>query len=387
MGTDNYKENLVKFLFCAFYFINVFIFNFSNSQYFVSLPNAEIYIKYIKSFSYFLPACLLLLFYKLNKQIFFDLLLFLAFGISFIISGLDIITFIFFVLARYIPFSKLISSYLGATFLASGVVFITYLFDLYPESYLALYRSGENFYRSPMGYRFPTYFPNILLSVFFCWIYLRKENIRFIELIVILLSSYYVYHLTDTRTVFYFSLLLVFSVSFIKLFNVNLKTIFFGKLLSFFTIYGFFIFGGLSVYLQYIYSPDVEWLNILDKVLSGRLYYGNMGISNYPINLFGHRIEYIPMLDATAENPFFGIDSGFLKFLLDHGVLLFLLVAYGFYTTGKFLVRNNSPYFTLIVIFFTFQMTINPYLTFLDFNPFFYIVSYFSCMYKQNLLK
>lgn len=387
MIPSRYKNSLIVFLFCIFYFINVFIFNFSNSQYFVSLPNADVYIKYIKSVSYFFPLCLLLFFYKIRNDIVFDILISLIFLISFIISKLDIITFIFFLLARYVHFSKIVKTYLCATILAGIGVFVTYLFDLYPESHLSLYRAGESFYRSPMGYRFPTYLPNMLLSIFFCWIYLRQKNIQLIELIIMLLSSYYVYSVTDTRTVFYFTLLLVISVSIIKYLRVDFRSFLLGKIFSLFTIYGFIIFGVLIIYLQYVYSSENDWLNNLDKILSGRLYYGNIGIQSYPINLFGHKIEYIPMLDATNENPFFGIDSGFLKFILDHGLILFMLVSYGFYRVGKALVVSGNTYFSLIVIFFVLQMTINPYLTTIDFNPFFYIISYFSSFYKNNLFR
>lgn len=377
------KNQVFLWLFCIFYIMNVFVTHIINSQYIVSLDNSEFYVKLLKSFSYPLLCILLLFFYKFNKLSFVDIIISLIFFISFFISKYSIIVYVIFLLARNVNFKYIILSYLLATVLGVLFVFFTYLFDLYDDSYLDLMRNGV--YRHILGYRFPTYFPNILLSIYLCWIYVRKSRLSFCEMFIMFLLSYIVFYLTDTRTIYYATVMLISVVVLIKYFKIDYSSKFFiGKIFKYITIFIFPILALLCVLLCYLYNNDIEFINELNKSLSGRIYYGSKAIQEYGFTLFGSKLEYVPMLEVTKDKAFFVIDMGFILFLMNHGLILFILVFYGFMKIGFYIAKKNDPYLGIALIFFISQMVINPYLTVIDFNPFFFLLSYYSKGYMEK---
>lgn len=377
------KKQVFLILFCVFYIINVFITHIINSQYIVMLWHSEEYVKILKSISYPLLCFLLLFFYKFDKSTLSDFFISIFFFVSFFISKYSIIVYVVFLLAKNVRFKYIVSSYFIATILGIIFVFFTYLFDLYNDSYLDLFRDGV--YRNILGYRFPTYLPNIILSIYLCWIYIRKNKVSLFEMIIMLLISYVIFDLTDTRTVYYATILLLCSVCCLKYLNINyFSHIFISKIFRLITIFIFPIMALLCILLCFFYKDDIYFINEINKILSGRIYYGSLAIQEYGITLFGSKLEYVPMLMATKETPFFVIDMGFILFLMNHGLILMLLVSYGFMKIGYRIVRKNDPYLGISIIFFIAQMIINPYLTVLDFNPFFFLLSYYP---KESIEK
>lgn len=374
---------LIAFLF--FYALSIFVIHISNSQYIVSISNYEDSFDFIKSFLYILSFLCLVFFYKVNKYTAIDFVITLFFMISYFYSRITISVFIFFLFVKYLNFSTVIKAFLFAVLCGLLFVFFTYLFDLYSYSFVDMYRADGTF-RSPLGYKYPTYLPNLSLYICLSWFYLRKNKISLIEILIVVVLNYLIYKYTDTRASYYLINLLILIVCFIKLFNIDYRSRIFGFFGAFFTVYTFLILSVITIYLQIIYNPDIHWMDEFNKILSGRLFYGHKAYVDYGISVLGQKINYISVLEVSNNNSLFVVDSGFMKVLLDYGIVLYSIITFGFIWAGKQIVKNNDIYLGAVLVISLVDIAVNPHLVQLDFNPFFFIIAYFG-IFNKNLFK
>ena len=250
---------------------------------------------------------------------------------------------------------------------------------MYEYSDVNFYRensNGETVFRHPLGYVFSTYLPNVFLYVSLSWIVLRNHKFSVFESIFLLFLNYVLYDFTDTRTVFYLVNLLIFALIFIRIFNIDYKTKVLGRILKFLTVYSFLLFSFLSILIQVFYDPSSSWMFALNKALSGRLAYGYYAYDTYGLSILGQHIEYVDLLDVNQYNKLFVVDSGYLKVLLDQGVVLFIFILFGFFRLGKRIVLKNNIYLGLAIIFSLVNIMINPHLLLITFNPFIFLLAY-----------
>ena len=372
------KNRVLTFIFLLFYTTNVFFSNISNSQYFINLDNHEIILSKIKIVLYGI-GFFLIFFYKFNKYSLLDCLLIPIFILSYYYSGIGLTLFFLFIFSKYIKFNLILKCFLISIFCGVVFVYITYLFDMYEYADVNFYRessNGETVFRHPLGYVFSTYLPNVFLYVSLSWIVLRNHKFSVFESIFLLFLNYVLYDFTDTRTVFYLVNLLIFSLIFIRIFNIDYKTKFLGRILKFLTIYSFLLFSLLSILVQVFYDPSSSWMFALNKALSGRLAYGYYAYDTYGLSILGQHIEYVDLLDVNQYNKLFVVDSGYLKVLLDQGVVLFIFILFGFFRLGKRIVLKNNIYLGLAIIFSLVNIMINPHLLLITFNPFIFLLAY-----------
>jgi len=372
-------------LFIFYYTVSIFLTHISNSQYIVSIENYKDYFDDIKVILYISSFILLGAFYKLNKCSLLDFLICIVFLVSYYYSRITISVFIFFLFVKYVDFSLVVKTFLFAVSLGMLFVFSTYALDLYHYSNFEMYRA-DGTYRTPLGYKYPTYLPNISLFLYLGWVFLRKNRITIIEIFVIAVMNYIMYIFTDTRAIYYLVNLLLFGVILLKYFKLTYKSFCIGHLFKLTTVYLFLILALISIYLNVSYNPDISWMNKLNQALSGRLYYGHKGFVDYGISLLGQKIDYVSVIEKSDGDSLFVIDAGYLKVLLDYGIVLFILIAVGFIKVGKRIVSENQTYFGLVMIIALIDISVNPHMVQLDFNPFFFALGYYG-LYKNNLFK
>ncbi|MFU0913103.1 hypothetical protein [Kluyvera intermedia] len=270
-----------------------------------------------------------------------------------------------------------------------GMLFIlfTYAFNLYPETTLDLYRDN-NIYRYSLGYRFPTFLPNFYFHLVLCWFFLRRDNANVVDIIIISIINYYIYILTDTRAVYYLVILTCVIVFLLKYCNINYRTLFLGGLFRFLTKYSFLIFGAIAIYFQYTYNPEINWMANLNSIFSGRLALGHWGFELYDIKLFGNFVEFVSILEASASDKFFYIDSAYVQLLLVYGIVIYFLIMYGYTKIGKEIINNDNKYFGMVLILLFAHSITDPQLMSPEFNPFILCLGYYGlARYKDNVFK
>lgn len=384
MSDKHVSQTVFSYLFCFSYILSIFILNISNSQFIVSIGGYSNDISNVKLVIYIFSLILFLLFYRFNKFTILDFILISLYLVSYYYHRMSIVFLVYFIFIKNVKFEYIVKSYIFAVLLGFTFVFFTYLFDLYPESLVDMYRT-DGTYRNPLGYKFATYLPNMSLYVYLCWFFLRGKQFNIGDMLFIFILNFIIYFYTDTRTVFYLVNLFLFCAFLVKYKQVTYKTFILGRLASFITQYLFIILAGISIYLQCTYDPNIEWMDKLNKALSGRLYYGNKGFIEYGISLFGQKVEYADVLDFGES--LFVIDSGFMKILIDYGLILFMAILYGYWVTSKKIVRKNNIYFGMVLVFSLLDVLINPHLLVMDSNPFFFFIAYYGANKDVNLFE
>ena len=382
----NSNKRISTYLFLLAYFLWVFFIHISSSQYF-TLFDGELLLKSFNVGVMFLLLIYVVIGYSFNKASFLDLLITVVFFIGYMHFKKGVLICLFIILCRNIPFSKVMKTFLLATFSGMLFIFFTYLFNLYPETYLNLFRE-DGTYRYLLGYRFPTFLPNYYFHLVLCWFFIRKEKVTFLELLVILLLNYPIYVFTDTKASFGLVILSCIAMLFVKYLKINYSTLMFGKLYKLFTKYSFIIFAAIAIYFQYTYNPELEWMGKLNTMFSGRLALGHWGYELYGIQPFGSFVEFTTMLEATETNKFFYIDSAYVQLLLVYGAIIFALVCIGYTRIGIRVVKHNDKYFGLVLILLFAHSITDPQLLSPEFNPFLLCLGYYGLnKYRENIFR
>lgn len=266
-------------------------------------------------------------------------------------------------------------------------IFVTYIFNLYPETYLDLFRNDDT-YRNLLGYRFPTFLPNFFFHIMLCICFLRKERFSILEALFLYVVNYYLYKYTDTRAVYYLVNLLIITMLVMKWCRLSYKTKFIGIISAVFTKYYFLLFATIAIIFQVIYTPDIYILDKLNTAFSGRLSHGHWGMELYGIKLFGNDVKFTTMLEADEYNSFFYIDSAYMQLLLIYGLIIFLFFLFKYTQILKNITERNLPYFGLAMFFLFWHSVTDPQLLSPEFNPFLLTLGYYGLdKYKRNLFR
>lgn len=381
------KNNIQKaHIFCCVYFCWVFFIHICGSQYF-TLFDVDALIKYFNAFIILFLFLYFVWDYKINKSSLIDIGLIVVFFVGYLFFKKGVLLLAFILLCRNVPFSLIVKTFILASICGMLFILFTYALNMYPETTLDLFREN-NVYRYSLGYRFPTFLPNFYFHLVLCWFFLRKNSTNIFEVIVILIINYLLYILTDTRAVYFLVIMTCVAVLMLKYCNVGYRTFLLGSLFKFFTKYAFLIFGLTAIFFQYTYDPSISWMANLNTIFSGRLALGHWGFELYDIRLFGNLVEFVTMLEATDTNKFFYIDSAYVQLLLVYGLIIYILVMYGYIKIGMEIVTREDKYFGLILILLFAHSITDPQLMSPEFNPYLLCLGYYGLVRcKDNLFK
>ena len=145
----NSNKSISGYVFLLAYFLWVFFIHILGGQYF-TLFDTNLLLKSFNACVMFLLLVYVVIGYSFNKASFLDLLITIVFFIGYMHFKKGVLIYLFIMLCRNIPFSKVIKTFLLATFAGMLFIFFTYLFNLYPESYLNLFRE-DGTYRYLLG--------------------------------------------------------------------------------------------------------------------------------------------------------------------------------------------------------------------------------------------
>ena len=166
------------------------------------------------------------------------------------------------------------------------------------------YRHDSDTARHSMGMTYATIWSAMIFFLSAVYLYLRKKNIRLWELLLAALVSIGAYLLSQTRIELAASLVMVAAV---LLFRYYRKA----KITPWILSYSVIIACAVAFITVYLYIWDPETCAFLNRLLTGRLWYGSQGITQYGYSLFG---QMIPMqghgtIQSDPEIGYFFIDA------------------------------------------------------------------------------
>lgn len=231
--------------------------------------------------------------------------------------------------------------------------------------------------RNSFGTNYPTDFAAHIFYIVIGIIYLLKDKMKLIITIILSLLSIWVLLVTDSRLDGYLTMMVVIIFylyySCTKKYNIRIP-----RVLGLFIVLGFLVIN----YMTYHYNASSNYYVALNKIMSGRLYLGNLAFSRYPLSIFGMKIQQTGfgglngyMLSASANRlNYFFIDSSFVNMLLSYGIAFSTIILYKLSDKMYWLIKNNEYIIPLLFIFITISSAIDQHLLEIAYNPFILIM-------------
>lgn len=277
--------------------------------------------------------------YKFNKIVFIPVIVFIYFVFITIVlrrnlSYVDILLMIF--VARNIDFNYFYKNLIYYVVGFNGTIVLLALIGFIPN--VATYREGT--WRYNLGYGWATFSMQIFFYFVCLLIATKKSKISWTNILIILVVNAFLNHETGTRSAFILINLLV--VGWIVLSTTNIK-FWSSKLFKVF----FISFIPMFTFIYYSFSKSYSKYLWLDDLLSGRLFLNYNGIKNYGISLFGHNMQYHTNRQQIGSDFFF-IDSSYLGFIFDFGMILFILFIISWIFLQFKLIKFEKKYLILV---------------------------------------
>lgn len=199
--------------------------------------------------------------------------------------------------------------------------------------------SAGFFYRYSLGYSHPNLLHSTLfiLVILFIYLFYKKLNIKLYSFIF--LVNLLIYKFSVSRTGFYGVIATILFTIFMK----NSKGIFKYKIIKL-VVPGCILFTFITAILY----EKVEFINILDRLLSGRIGYTSYFLNNYSMSLFGNNLY----LDDNL------IDNSYIILLANYGIIIFVLYLISYNKIiKKYITLKMDKELIMIVCFSVYGIT------------------------------
>ena len=250
--------------------------------------------------------------------------------------------------AYQVNYKKILKLYLSITFpitisaiIASNLGIITNL----------IYELGGR-HREALGFNYPTDLAARIFMMMAAWVLLREIRCTYYELILMILTAFWLDVNCDSRCSEICILLMVGAVFYLKIRNQkaakkgNIYQP--SKYIKWLCIISTLIFSSTMVLLMRFYNPDNKILAFLNKALTERLKFGKRTFDDYNVTLLG---QYVAMEGNGRKTNFdfryTFIDCSYLNMLMRFGIIVFIIVLFLIEIT---MIRNYNNIFILGLI-------------------------------------
>ena len=261
---------------------------------------------------------------------------------------------------RNIDIEKIIKIWVIEIIIMMLIVALSYYQGILGESPRLSLRS-DGFIRRSLGYEYSTFSANYFLHLSVFYIYMRKNKIRLLELIVMVLISSYLFTITDTNSAYIFNIVVI-VLAFLIRFNKRNKPI---SIINKYIVPFSVLLVGVSLY---IYRSGMEIGDELNKLLTGRLSLGSDAWDIYGITLLGQKIRWIVENEWLSQLRYDYVDSSYLNILFSYGLIVVIFIIIGYSIVGSLEVSNNI-YYSLMILIIALHSAYDPQLLEISANP------------------
>lgn len=230
-------------------------------------------------------------------------------------------------------------------------------------------------YREYLGFRYSLYSQALLFNITAIYFYLYKDKTNFARCLLWFLFNYLIFRFTNSRLSFYLSIILIVGSLLInnKVRDNNLK-----KSLRLVFCLSYIICCICSLYFTFNYNPLNYKYNNANEFLGNRLYYGNIAMRKYGINITGHDIVLSGNglnIDGTRGLSSYNyVDCLYVILLLRYGIV-FMILFIGILTiTCYYLYRKKEYYLLFVMMIFALHGIIDDLMIYLYYNTFWLVI-------------
>lgn len=267
---------------------------------------------------------------------------------------------------------KIIQVYILVYILFFIYMIITNLMGLYSTEFVYKYVGGVSEVVATYGFGHPNqissrYVVFVCLCLYYALKY-TKSNI-WKMLVIFTLLEIWIFNISLSKTGIIFFIFIYIVMIFLTK-KVHIKE--FTKMLVY--IYTFFLI--VLVFLYSFYEKNINFINNIDNILTGRIRLSAKFFDLYPLNLFGHNLDF-----SGYDNV---LDSSIAYIFIVYGLIGFLLYLFIYSKTFKFLFQTKLYLEIVFMIFFLIMGIVELVQLNMSFNFSFIFITY---LFQSNEFK
>ena len=358
---DKYKNSIIdffgerSFVLSIYLLASMYTISFSG---FASFQVVNILLMGIRVIAYSLVAIKFFidLFNKKCKAYLIEIVLFGIFMMFISYKSKTINYFVYFVLivvGKDVKYIDIIKAAFYGIFSCTAFVIIMSLFGIIDDSISSLgFRN-----RHSLGFDFPACGANYIFYSILYYIYVRKDKMKWFEILVAFAINLIIFILTDTKSAFMYGTLALLITLVI---NYNSKFRIYKRIYTFIMYLASIVLPLFAVIITYLYNENNKIFVRLNGLLTGRLRLGKTALNEYGVKLFG---QYVKISIGEDPNlPYNVIDSSYVQYLIILGLVFFIIMIVFFLCFSNQIGEKKDIYlfyiFTILLCHATFDKII-----------------------------
>lgn len=233
--------------------------------------------------------------------------------------------------------------------------------------------------RQYIGFLYALFPSTIVCNETMLLFYLKRNKIKWKEIVVALAINVWIYNQTKSRLTFLFAVVVLLTGAVKKLKPGFIGSKFSRRIMASIPL----LCGVFSVAIASLYSPSNIILLAIDKALDGRVSIAHSAMESYGFKLFGTHFAMIGNgLDAMGNNTsrlylaYSYIDNLYIQLLLRNGIIFFLLfMAILIFSIHKAVIIDKDGYLSFILSMLAVEAIIQDSFLSLNFNTFLFIIA------------
>lgn len=300
------------------------------------------------------------------------LILFVVLSISYVIHNYGLISLSMIVLivsSRNINIFSILKIFTIAESIVLFITIISSKIGLISTLYMP---SDDGSLRSSLGFGYVSFASHHAFFIICSYLIIRNKKIRYVELIFLLLLTFYLYKATGTSSPFYLSLLAIFYDLLIEKI-LKKKVIVNNRVLSFLTSMSFIIAFIVIIYFCTLASPQL--VSAVDGVVHNRLHLSIEGMKSFGVTAFGQKVNFITLdIFGNFSGQYNYIDSSYIQSLVVNGWIYTALIIYLFTYITKWAVSHRYELLAAFLVLAAIQGMFDPQMFVLWYSPFAIII-------------
>ncbi len=284
----------------------------------------------------------------------------------------NLMVLITFILAgKNVDLKKVIQHYFNINFSLLLLVIIYSLIGVIRN--LVFYRDG--IVRMGMGIDYPTDLAAYVFYLILAYVYLHYQELHLLDYVSFSLIAIILNIVTNARLDVIAILLVIPIILAAKKAETSKR-----KITCFIPSYYWalsLVLPFIYILMTYFYNSSNNILKLLNKLLSGRLEYGNLAFSRYGITSLGQKVvEHgwggLNGYKMSHSNPFnyFYIDSTYVRLMVIYGLILGIIIMLMVLFISVRSTLNNSYLLPAIILLVTISSLIDTHMLEINYNPF-----------------
>lgn len=311
-----------------------------------------------------------------KKEIAAMLVVTFVFMMSHYVSGYDfLVDLLILILGAYrVNFRNILKTYIAVWSVLLVVTIVGAMTGLAENLvFYQDYVEGVGFARERMalGICYPTDLAAYVAFLMLTYVYIREEDITYLEIGIMFALTCATYYITDARTDFIVMLMLIFLTLVTKIKYTSISKFIKKTAIRKGILTIPIVLAASSWILTGIYDDDSEiWLKI-DAVLSGRLAMGKVALHNYNITAFGQYVIEKGFGGSTdwPDNYFF-IDCSYISMGIKFGIIFLILIFVIYTIVLKRCLDTRKLFWCIVLVVVAIQSATEHHFIQYWYNPF-----------------